>query len=48
MDVLERECRNLEFEKFVKNVSPTYFEIEAQTNASIPYSFLGQMVVHFK
>jgi len=48
VDVLERECTNLGFEKFVKSVSPTCFEIEAQTHASIPYSFSGQMVVHFE
>ena len=48
VDVLERECRNLGFEKFMKSVSPTCFEIVAQTHANIPYLFSGQMVVHFE
>ena len=38
MDVLERECRNLGFEKIVKIVSPTSFEIIAQTHARVPQS----------
>ena len=46
VDVLERECRNLSFEKIVKIVSPKCFEIEAQIHESTPYSFSGQMVGH--
>ena len=37
----EREYKNLDFEKIVKIVSPTYFEIEAHTHESTPYSFSG-------
>ena len=44
----EREYKNLNFENFVKSVSPTCFEIEAQTHESTPYSFSGQMVGHFE
>jgi len=39
--ILEKECRDLGFENFVKNVSPKCFEIDAQTHASIPYSVSG-------
>ena len=46
VDVLEKECRDLGFGKFVKSVSPACFEIVAQTRARVPYSFPGQMVVH--
>ena len=38
----EREYKNLSFEKIVKIVSPKYFEIEAQTHESTPYSFQGR------
>ena len=48
MNVLARECRNLGFEKIVKIVSPTCFEIEAWTHARVPYSFPGQIVVYFE
>ena len=48
VNVLEKECWDLGFEKFVMSVSPTCFEIEAQTHKSIPYSFSGQMVDHFE
>jgi len=48
VDVSKRECRNLGFGKIVKTVSPTSFEIEAQTHKSTPYSFSGQMVDHFE
>ena len=47
MVVLERGCRNSNFEKIVKIVSPTCFEIEAQTHESTPYSFSG-LVGHFE
>ena len=45
VNVPERECRNLGFGKIV---SPTCFEIEAWTHARVPYSFSGQMVVHYE
>ena len=48
VDVLERECRDLSFGKIVKIVSPTCFKIEAWTHARVPYSFPGQMVVHYE
>jgi len=47
VDVLERECRNLGFKKFVKIVSPTCFEIEAQTHESIPSCFQGRWLFIF-
>ena len=46
--VLEKECRDLGFENFVKNVSPKYFEMVARTHAKVPYSFSRQMVVHYE
>ena len=48
MDVPEREYKNLGFGKIVKIVSSTWFEIEAWTHTRVPYSFLGQMVVHYE
>ena len=48
MDALEWEYKNLGFEIFVKNVSPKCFEIEAWTHTRVPYSFTGQMVVHYE
>ena len=48
VDVPKKECSNLGFGKIVKIVSPTCFEIEAQTHKSILYSFSGQMIVHFE
>ena len=48
MDVPEREYKNLDFGKIVKIVSPTWFEIEASTHTRVPYSFSGQMVVHYE
>ena len=48
VDVLERECWNFGFEKFVKCVSPTCLEIVARTHARVPYLFLGQIVVHYE
>ena len=33
--VLERECKNLGFEKIIKIVSPTSFEIVARTHARV-------------
>ena len=48
VDALERERRNLGFEKFVKIMTPTCFEVEAQTHEDVPYSFSGQMVVYFE
>ena len=46
--ILEKECRNLGFENFVKSVSPTCFEIVARTYARVPYLFPGQMVIHYE
>ena len=46
MDALEREYKNLG--NFVKNVSQKCFEIEAWTHTRVPYSFPGQMVVHYE
>ena len=43
---LERMSMNLKI--FVKTVSPTYFEIIAQTYASISYSCPRLMVIHFE
>ena len=48
MVALEWEYKNLGFEDFVKNVSPECFEIEAWTHIKVPYSFPGQMVVHYE
>ena len=48
MDVPEREYKNIDFEKIVKIVSPTWFEIEVWTHTRVPYLFLGQMVVQFE
>ena len=48
VDVLEREYKNLNFGKIVKIVSPTCFEIVAQTHARVPYSFSRQMVVYYE
>ena len=48
MDALEWEYKNLGFGNFVKNVSPKCFEIEAWTHTRVPYSFPGQMVVHYE
>ena len=48
VDVLERECMYLGLEKIVEIVSPTCFEIEVWTHARVPYSFPGQMVVHYE
>ena len=36
MVVVKRECRNLDFRKIVKIVSPTSFEIIARTYARVP------------
>ena len=44
----EREYKNHSFGKIVKIVNPTCFEIEARTHARVPYSFSGQMVVHYE
>ena len=43
MVVLERECRNLGFEKIVKIVSPISFEIVALTHSRVPQSILRWM-----
>ena len=32
----------------MKNVSPKCFEIEAWTHTRVPYSFSGQMIVHYE
>jgi len=48
MVILERECRNLGFEKIVKIVSPTSFEIVAKTDARVPKSILRWMFDHFE
>ena len=48
MIVLERECLNLDFEKIVKIVSPTCFEIVAQTHARVLYSCPRLMIGHFE
>ena len=47
MDALEWEYKNLGFRNFVKIMSPTCLEIEAQTHTRVLYSFSGQMVVHY-
>ena len=44
----EREYKNLGFRKIMKIVSPTCFEIKTWTHARDPYSFSGQMVVHYE
>ena len=46
--VLERECRSLGFGKFVKIVSPTSFEIVAQTHARVSQSIPRGMFDHFE
>ena len=48
VDGPEMEYKNLGFEKIVKIVSPTWFEIEAWTHTRVLYSLPGQMVVHFE
>ena len=48
MDVLERECRNLDFEKIMKIVSPISFEIVARIHARVQYSCLRLMISHFE
>ena len=48
VDSPERDYKNLSFGKIVKIVSPTCFEIEIWTHTRVPYSFSGQMVVHFE
>ena len=48
VDALEKECRNHGFGKFVKSMSPTCFEIVVRIHARVPYSFSGQMVVHYE
>ena len=48
MVVLERECRNLDFEKIMMIVSLTSFEIVAQTHARVPQSIPRWMVDHFQ
>ena len=48
MVVLERKCRNLGFGKIMKIVSPTSFEIVAQTHARVPKSTSRQMFDHFE
>ena len=48
MIVLERECRNLSFRKFVKSVSPSCFEIVSQTHARVSQLISRQMFDHFE
>ena len=48
VNVLERECRNLGFEKFVKIVSPTSFEIVARTHTRVPQLIPRWMFDHFE
>ena len=45
---LEREHRNLGFGKIVKIVSPTSFEIVAQTHARVPQLIPRWMFDHFE
>ena len=46
--VLERECRNLDFKKIVKIMSPISFEIVARTHARVPQSIPRWMFDHFE
>jgi len=48
MVILEREYRNLGFEKIVKIVSLTSFEIVAWTHARVLYSCPRLMIGHFE
>ena len=48
MVVLEREYRNLGYEKIVKIKSPTSFEIVAQTHARVPQSIPRWMFDYFE
>ena len=48
MVILERECRNLDFEKIVKIVSPTSFKIVAWIHARVLYSYPRLMIGHFE
>ena len=48
VDVLKKECRDLGFEKFMKSVSSTCFEIVARTYTRVPQSIPRQMFDHFE
>ena len=48
MVILETECRNLGFRKFMKIVSPTSFEIIARTLAIVLYSCPRLIAGHFE
>ena len=48
MVVLERECKNLSFEKIVKIVSLTSCEIVARTHARVPPSIPRWMFDHYE
>ena len=48
MDGPEREYKNLGFEKIMKIVSPTSFEIVARTHARVPQSISRWIFDHFE